>query len=198
MDAARNRPTLQDPEGRFASIIVPVADAHGCRLVHVRIGGSQAGRGNALEIFLERNDGMPLTVDTCTAISREVAAILDVEDVMKNAYRLEVGSAGLDRAMTDIADFIRFKGHEIKIELKRATSDGQKRIRGLITAANEDGFTITDEQKRSFDLAMSDLSAARLIATDILLKAVQNGEFPKPLTALTPETISPLSTQPEA
>ena len=48
------RKTLQDPEGRFAHFIEPVARAHGCRLVQVRIGGSQAGSGNALEIFLEK------------------------------------------------------------------------------------------------------------------------------------------------
>lgn len=175
------RPTLQDPEGRFAHLITPVTDAHGCRLVHVRVGGSQAGGGNALEIFLEMRDGSPLTMDSCSQISREIAAILDVEDTIKTAYRLEVGSAGLDRHMTDITDFIRFKGHEVKIEFRRPTEDGQKRMRGTITEANAKGFSLIDDQKRSIDLSMADVASAKLVASDTLLKLVQNKEFPKPI-----------------
>ncbi len=175
------RPTLQDPEGRFAPIIEPVAAAHGCRLVHVRMGGSQAGSGNALEIFLEMRDGSPLTMDTCSQISREVSALLDVEDAINGAYRLEVGSAGLDRHMTHIADFIRFQGHEVKIEFKRPLADGQKRMRATIVAANANGFTLTDDQKRSFDLTMADIAVAKLVSSEVLLKAIQTGQFPKPI-----------------
>lgn len=184
MDHRAKRPSLQDPEGRFAAFIEPVAKAYGCRLVHVRIGGSQAGSGNALEIFLERLDGEPLDMDRCSKISREVSAILDVEDPMGGAYRLEVGSPGLDRPLTHITDFMRFKGFDIKIEFKRPLSDGQKRMRATIIAANEKGFSVTDDQKRNFDIEMNDLASARLVASDELLKAVQKGQFPKPLMAL--------------
>lgn len=178
---SRARPTLQDPDGRFAPIIAPVADAHGCRLVHVRPGGSQAGGGNALEIFLEMRDGSPLTMDTCAAVSREVSALMDVEDVIKSAYRLEVGSAGLDRPLTDITDFIRFKGFEAKVEFKHPLPDGQKRVRGVIAEADAQGFTLLDDQNRSYALGMDALAGAKLVATDALLSAVQKGQFPKPV-----------------
>jgi ribosome maturation factor RimP len=179
----RKRPTLQDPDGRFAYLIEPVAKAHGCRLVHVRIGGSQAGSGNALEVFLERQDGEPISMDICALVSREASAILDVENTMgEAAYRLEVGSPGLDRMMTDIADFMRFKGYEVKIEFKRPLSDGQKRMRATIIDARKDGFSVIDDQKRNFDIQMSDLASARLVASDELLKAVQKGQFPKPIS----------------
>lgn len=173
---------MQDPEGRFAHFIEPVASSHGCRLVQVRIGGSQAGSGNALEIFLEMKDGTPLSMDTCSKISREVSAILDVEDPMGGAYRLEVGSPGLDRPLTHITDFLRFKGYDVKIEFKRPLSDGQKRMRATITGADKEGFSVTDDQKRNFELQMGDLASARLVASDELLKAVQQGQFPKPVS----------------
>lgn len=182
MDTNRKRPSLQDPDGRFAYLIEPVAASHGCRLVHVRIGGSQAGSGNALEIFLERKDGEPLSMDTCANISREASAVLDVENTMgEAAYRLEVGSPGLDRMMTHIVDFIRFAGHDVKLEFKRPLSDGQKRMRGTILSADKDGFKLVDDQKREFDLQMADIASARLVASDELLKAVQKGQFPKPI-----------------
>lgn len=178
----RTRPTLQDPEGRFAPIIEPVAEAHGCRLVHVRVGGSQAGKGNALEVFLERHDGTPLTMDMCSQISREVSALLDVEDAMKGgAYRLEVGSAGLDRMMTHITDFARFAGYDVKIEFRRPLPDGQKKLRGTIKAATPETFTIVDDNAREFTLGMDDLASARLVSDDRLLNAVQKGQFPKPI-----------------
>jgi ribosome maturation factor RimP len=175
------KPTLQDPEGRFAYFIEPVAQAHGCRLVQVRIGGSQAGSGNALEVFLETTDGSPLSMDVCAKISRELSAHLDVEDPMGGAYRLEVGSPGLDRPLTHISDFARFQGYEVKIEFKRPLSDGQKRMRARIISAGPEGFSITDDQQRNFDVEMRDLASARLVASEELLKAVQQGKFPKPI-----------------
>lgn len=177
----KSKPSLQDPEGRFASFIEPVAEAHGCRLVHVRIGGSQAGSGNALEVFLETKDGSPLSMDTCSQVSRELSTILEVENPIGGAYRLEVGSPGLDRPLTALSDFARFQGYDVKIEFKRPLSDGQKRMRATITGASQKGFSVTDDQKRNFDIEMGDLASARLVASDELLKAVQQGKFPKPI-----------------
>lgn len=171
--------TLQDPEGRFAPIIEPIANAYGCRLCHVRMGGSQAGLGTALEIFVERLDGSPLGVDVCTNISREVGAVLDAEDAVSGAYRLEVGSPGLDRYLSSAEDFLRFVGHDVKIEFKRPLPDGQKRVRGIIEAANPEGFRLLDDQMRVFDLNLADLAGARLVATDALIKLLQKGQFPK-------------------
>lgn len=176
--------TLQDPEGRFAHFIEPIANAYGCRLTHVRLGGSQAGLSNALEVFVEREDGSPLTVEICTNISREVGAILDVEDVISGTYRLEVGSPGLDRYLSHARDFLRFVGHDIKIEFARPLPDGQKRMRGRIEAARPDGFTLLDDQNRVFELNLTDLSQARLVATDALMKLLQKGQFP-PITDFT-------------
>jgi len=174
--------TLQDPEGKFAAIIEPVTEAHGCRLVHVRTGGSQAGTGNALEIFLERRDGQPLDMDACANISREAGAILDVEDTLPGAYRLEVGSAGIDRPLSSIEDFLRFKGFDAKIEFKRSLEDGQKRMRGTIIDATPEGFTFLDDQRREFKFELNDLSAAKLVATEALVKLAQKGQFPKQVT----------------
>ena len=175
--------SLQDPEGKYAALIEPVAEAHGCRLVHVRMGGSQAGAGNALEIFVERRDGQPLDMQVCADISREAGAVLDVEDTVAGAYRLEVGSPGLDRPLSSLEDFLRFKGFEAKLEFKRPleTDDarGQKRMRGTIVDATPHGFKFHDDQNRIFDLSLDDLFAAKLVASEALIKLAQKGQFPK-------------------
>ena len=40
-----------------------------------------------------------VSVDDCASVSRDLSAILDVEDVVPTAYTLEVSSPGLDRPL---------------------------------------------------------------------------------------------------
>ena len=49
-----------------------------------------------LLIFLDKIDGK-LTVDECADISREINSFLDIENIIKDPFRLEVSSAGIDR-----------------------------------------------------------------------------------------------------
>src|SRR3546814_19836866 len=60
-----------------------------------------------------------VTVDDCADVSRAVSAVLDVEDPIAGAYRLEVSSPGLDRPLMKPADLERFKGFAAKDELGR-------------------------------------------------------------------------------
>ncbi len=70
------------------------------------IGGSPP----RLEIMAEREDGS-MTIDDCTILSETVSAILDVEDPISGQYLLEVSSPGLDRPLTRLEDYTRFKGY---------------------------------------------------------------------------------------
>jgi ribosome maturation factor RimP len=58
-----------------------------------------------------------VTLDTCEAISREVADLLDVEDPFPGRYRLEVTSPGLDRPLRTDQDFARAAGRRLKVIL---------------------------------------------------------------------------------
>src|SRR3546814_5053938 len=74
-----------------------------------------------LQIMFERDSGGAphdggVTVDDCADVSRAVSAVLDVEDPIAGAYRLEVSSPGLDRPLMKPADFERFKGFAAKVE----------------------------------------------------------------------------------
>src|SRR5262250_150674 len=51
-----------------------------------------------------------VSVDDCAHVSRDLSAILDVEDVVPTAYTLEVSSPGLDRPLRTARDFERFAG----------------------------------------------------------------------------------------
>ena len=91
-------------------------------------GGSQAGRA-ALQIMAEPCEDRDMTVEDCEAISRHLAAVLEVEDPIDQAYILEISSPGIDRPLTRETDFTRFAGEQVKVTLLQM-QDGQKRFKG--------------------------------------------------------------------
>lgn len=72
------------------------------------------GRDSTLRVFIDKEGGV--TLDDCAALSRELGAVLEVEDVIQTAYRLEVSSPGLDRPLKTQKDYERFVGSLVKIK----------------------------------------------------------------------------------
>ena len=151
--------------------IAPTLKGRGYALVRVRLSGAKR---KTLQVMAERLDGGAMTVDDCADISRALSALLDVEDPITDSYVLEVGSAGLDRHLTDKRDFSRFKGFEAKLECKRPDENGQRKFRGFIENTDDNGITIKTQERGSLQLQWQNLSMARLVASDDLLKALQN------------------------
>jgi ribosome maturation factor RimP len=90
-------------------------------------------------------------VEDCERVSRELSALLDVEDPIPVAYTLEVSSPGLDRILRTAAHYRRFVGERVHVELL-APRGGRKRYTGLLTKAegedielNVDGDPVTME-----------------------------------------------------
>jgi ribosome maturation factor RimP len=77
-----------------------------------------------LRLFIDKPGGV--TLDDCSEVSREVSAILDVEDLVPSAYRLEVSSPGLDRPLRKPADFVRFAGQPVKIKTRDLLDPDQR------------------------------------------------------------------------
>jgi ribosome maturation factor RimP len=166
---------LIDPDGRFLNIIAPVVDDLGYRLIRVAFGGTDPKRGAILVVAVEPKDGSKLKVDDCKIISNTISASMDVADPITDSYVLEVGSTGLNRHLSDKRDFERFKGFEGKFECKRPDDNGQRKFRGFIEETNADGVTIKTQERGLVLLEWQNLSVARLVASDELLKALQDG-----------------------
>lgn len=80
----------------------------------------------------------------CEKVSRQVAALLDVEDPIAGEYRLEVSSPGLERPLFNLEQFSRFQGRQVKIHLRQKHMD-RKRIAGVILAVNDEDENIIIE-----------------------------------------------------
>jgi ribosome maturation factor RimP len=81
------------------------------------------------------------TIEDCEHVSRDVSAILDVEETIDHRYTLEVSSPGLDRPLRNAADYRRFAGRLAKIVVSEPV-DGQKHFEGRLGGLEEDSIVI--------------------------------------------------------
>jgi len=160
---------------RIAHIAQPVLAQLGLRLVRARI---LAQSGMTLQIMAERPDGT-MTIDDCEAASQALSPELDVEDVISDAYRLELSSPGIDRPLVRVSDFRRAIGHEAKIELTQPLETGRKRFRGNILSVEGEGrdAVVTLErndappdEEKTVRMPLRDLDEAKLMLTDALIR----------------------------
>jgi ribosome maturation factor RimP len=155
---------------RVAQIVGPVLDDLGFRLVRVKV---SAQHGMTVQIMGERPDGT-MTVEDCEAVSRAVSPVLDLEDPVAEAYRLEVSSPGIDRPLVRASDFRRWAGYEAKVELG-VPLEGRKRFRGIIRGADESTASIELPDSAAGEevvakLSLADISEARLVLSDDLIR----------------------------
>lgn len=178
---------LERPVGPLARIeddIVSMLEAMGFDLVRLLLIGSQNPR---LQLMAEPTNGDLMTVEHCEEISRALSALLDVEDPITESFTLEVSSAGVDRPLTRLADFERFKGFKAKVET-RFLVEGRRRFSGTLGGVeNGNQVRITTEEGDAL-LAFGDMAKAKLIATDELFEAAKAGTLPKPVKLADPQT----------
>jgi len=138
----------------------------GFELVRVLLHG---GQRPTLQIMAERADRQAMTVEHCAEISRAVSAVLDVEDPIPGAYRLEVTSPGLDRPLTRRADFERFRGSEARVETE-VPIEGQRRFRGRLLGMVDDQLRLQGADGERL-IPYASIKKAKLILTDEVLAA---------------------------
>lgn len=128
-------------EARLLARIEPSAAEAGFEIVRLRVQGGDKGR--RLQIMAERGDGT-MGVEDCAALSRQLSALLDVEDPFTGAWALEVSSPGVDRPLTRLEHFPRWEGFEARLELDRLV-EGRKRFAGVIAGIEPDEAEGGDE-----------------------------------------------------
>lgn len=105
---------------RIRNIAERVAGSEGLELVAVEWAG-RPGQG-VLRLIIDRPQASTSHRD-CQAVSEQVGAILDVEDLIPGHYVLEVASPGLDRKLYQPADYERFRGRRVKVRLKQRSAE---------------------------------------------------------------------------
>ncbi len=112
-----------------------------------------------VRLFIDKDGGV--TVDDCAYISRHLGDLLDVKDIIPEAYVLEVSSPGLNRRVRKKEDFARFAGRKIQLRLV-APIEGRKKIVGQLLGI-EDGAVIVAAAEGRCSVDLEDIAKANLV-----------------------------------
>ncbi len=116
--------------------------------------------GWVLRLFIDTEGGV--TLDHCADVSREVGQLLDVEDIIEHAYRLEVSSPGVERPLKSLSDFERFVGRKARIKLHEAV-DGGKTFEGIIESVIDKEIALSVDKEVTIRCKFDELNKARLV-----------------------------------
>ncbi|WP_114891964.1 ribosome maturation factor RimP [Haemophilus haemolyticus] len=130
----------------------------GCELWGIEC--QRAGRFMTVRLFIDKEGGV--TVDDCADVSRQVSAILDVEDPIADKYNLEVSSPGLDRPLFTLPQFERYIGQDISVHLRIPVMERRKWQGKLERIENDMVILIVDGQEQV--LVFGNIQKANVVA----------------------------------
>jgi ribosome maturation factor RimP len=149
---------MNETEANLRARIAPVIEAMGYEFLGFELRRS-SGNG-LLRIYIDSESG--ILVDDCAKVSRQVSAMLDVEDPISGEYILEVSSPGIDRPLFEIAHYQKFLGSRIKLRT-RLPHEGRRNFIGVLLRVEEPNIILEVDDKE-FVLAFSNIEKAKLIA----------------------------------
>lgn len=142
------------------TMLEPAVIAAGCELWGLEF--ISQGRRSILRLFIDSPDG--ITLDNCEAVSRQVSAVLDVEDPIATEYNLEVSSPGLDRPLFTFEQFAKYVGEAIQVRLKMAVA-GKRKFTAKLEGADAESSTLrfSDEKGEAWEVSMTQVDKANLV-----------------------------------
>jgi len=138
-------------------LLEPVVEGMGYELVEIEFNSHP--KNKVLRLYIDKEEG--ILIEDCSEVSRQVSALIDVEDPISGFFNLEVSSPGLDRPLRKLEDYERFKDEMVKIKTSMP-QDGQRNFKGQIKAVDKDSVLIECEGKE-VSLLVSAIEKARLI-----------------------------------
>ncbi|WP_306580835.1 ribosome maturation factor RimP [Dokdonella sp.] len=139
-------------------LIEPLVTALGLELVGIEF-ATGAG-GGLLRVYIDEPE-QGVGIEDCERASREISALLDVNDPIAGRYTLEVSSPGLERPLFTPAQFERYQGERAKVTVGLPL-DGRRRFQGVIAAVEGDHVTIEQDGK-AVSIAHANIVKAHLV-----------------------------------
>ena len=128
---------------QLTELIAPVVESMGFTFWGLEF--MPQGKRSMLRIFIDHADG--INVDHCAQVSRQVSAVMDVEDPIAQEYTLEVSSPGMDRPLFTLEQFQQYANHIVELRL-RMPFDGRRKFKGqLIGIEQEDVVLVVDDHE---------------------------------------------------
>ena len=126
-EGAEVQGVVKSSVNKVTELVNPTVEALGLQLWGVE--HTPRGKYSVLRIFIERDAGV--TIQDCEQVSRQVSAILDVEDPIAGEYTLEVSSPGTDRLLFTVEQFQQYCGEQVDIRM-RSPIEGRRKFKGIL------------------------------------------------------------------
>ena len=147
---------MQRASAPVVNVIEPVVTGLGYELVGAEFG--QAENGVTLRVYIDKPEG--ILMEDCAAVSRQLNAVLDVEDTIKTAYLLEVSSPGVDRPLFTEEQFAVQKGQEVRVRMADGVA-GRRNFKGELISV-KDGMATVEVDGIDYELPISDVEQAHV------------------------------------
>ncbi|KPK55417.1 MAG: hypothetical protein AMS22_04470 [Thiotrichales bacterium SG8_50] len=138
-------------------LIEPSVSGLGYDLVAVELTGD--GSNTILRVYIDLPGG--ITIKDCEAVSRQLSAVLDVEDPIRGEYALEVSSPGLDRPLVRREDFEQYVGEDVKIRMAEQVL-GRRNFTGRLQGV-EGNLVLVEVDNEIYELDLEHMERARLV-----------------------------------
>lgn len=152
-DMASKREILEE-------LLAPVVESLDCELWGIDY--QTHGRNALLRIYIDAERG--ISVEDCEKVSRQVSAVMDVEDPINSRYTLEVSSPGMDRPLYKLEQYQRFIGAQVELRL-RMPLDGQRKWRGLLAGVEGDEIVLRIDSENEYLLPIDSIERANIVPT---------------------------------
>lgn len=149
---------MSSREQRICDLLEPSVTGLGYELVGVEL--ERSGSRPVLRVFLDHDAG--ITIGDCETASRQIGAVLEVEDPVPDSWMLEVSSPGLDRPLLRSDHFVRFAGRPVRLRTTEPL-DGRRGWKGRLVGCREGNVVVREDgEERLIPLGL--IGKANLVA----------------------------------
>jgi ribosome maturation factor RimP len=144
-------------ERQLERVLGPTIESLGCRIWGIEL--LSQGKHALLRIYIDRDDGV--SIDDCERVSKQVSAVLDVENPIDSSYTLEVSSPGMDRLLFKPEHYAQSVGERVDLRLG-APEQGRRRVIGEMTQYAGEAVTV-DVDGTPFVVQLANVQRARVV-----------------------------------
>ncbi|RLV58692.1 ribosome maturation factor RimP [Parashewanella curva] len=145
-------------ESKLADMLTAPVEALGYRLWGIDY--VQAGKHSTVRVYIDSDKGV--SIDDCVEASRQISAVMDVEDPISNEYTLEVSSPGVDRPLFSAEQYATYLGEEVKLLLNMPVN-GSRKLKGAVTKVEGQMLSL-DVDGNDTLIALDNIRKGNLIA----------------------------------
>ncbi|AEG31639.1 ribosome maturation factor RimP [Thiomicrospira cyclica] len=145
-------------EQKIADLVTPAIEALGMTLWGCEY--IAAGKDSTLRIYIDRPD-VGVNVDDCALASRQISAIMDVEDPISSAYYLEVSSPGLDRPFFKPEQYLAYVNKTVNVRT-RAPEMGRRKFKGTLVEVQAEQILV-EVDREVYEIPFSNIDKANLV-----------------------------------